>query len=142
LCSNIRFESDGSRFERTFDKRKKTQFRQGNNRLIASFPLATVWNVWLLRELQLCTGGAVYLHVIRGFNGRLVAKNPRATTPGQKKITYDQFLRFLSLWFGEVMSVSVAAFRKKFARQSGRSGGASAASNADVPAELWGQHGD
>ncbi len=30
----------------------------------------------------------------------------------------------------------------KFATQSGRSGGASAAANAEVPAELWGQHGD
>ncbi len=34
------------------------------------------------------------------------------------------------------------AFRKLFATQSGRSGGASAASNAGVPSELWGQHGD
>jgi hypothetical protein len=36
----------------------------------------------------------------------------------------------------------VAAFRKHFAIYSGRSGGASAASNAGVPAELWGQHDD
>ena len=40
------------------------------------------------------------------------------------------------------MGVTVAAFRKQFATQSGRSGGASAAANAEVPAELWGQHGD
>ena len=40
------------------------------------------------------------------------------------------------------MGVTVAAFRKQFATQSGRSGGASAASNAGVPVELWGQHGD
>jgi len=80
--------------------------------------------------------------VFRSFNRRLVAKSPRSTAPGPKKITYDQFLRFMSLWFSGVMGVSVAAFRKQFATQSGRSGGASAASNAGVPAELWGQHGD
>ncbi len=40
------------------------------------------------------------------------------------------------------MGVLVAAFRKHFATQSGRSGGASAASNAGVSAELWGQHGN
>ncbi len=48
----------------------------------------------------------------------------------------------MSLVFSGVMGVSVAAFRKQFSTQSGRSGGASAASNAGVPAELWGQHGD
>ena len=48
----------------------------------------------------------------------------------------------MSLWFSGVMGVSVAAFRKQIATQSGRSGGASAASNGGVPAELWGQHGD
>jgi hypothetical protein len=40
------------------------------------------------------------------------------------------------------MGISVKAFRKHFATQSGRSGGASAASNACIPVELWGQHGD
>ncbi len=35
----------------------------------------------------------------------------------------------------------MALFRKQFATQSGRSGSASAASNAGVRAELWGQHG-
>ncbi len=38
--------------------------------------------------------------------------------------------------------MSVSAFRKQFATQSGRSGGASAASNAGVSSELVGQHGD
>ncbi len=67
----------------------------------------------------------------------------RATLPrGQEKITYDQLLRYLSLWFSIVMGVSVEAFRKQFSTQSRRSGGASAAANSDVPKELWGQHGD
>ena len=36
----------------------------------------------------------------------------------------------------------MALFIKQFATQSGRSGSASAAANAGVPAELWGHHGD
>ncbi len=36
----------------------------------------------------------------------------------------------------------MALFKKQFATQSGRSGSASAAANAGVPVELWGQHGD
>ena len=96
----------------------------------------------LLRELKTYTGGSEGLHAFRGFNGRLVAKSPRSTAPGPKKIIYDQFIRFMSLWFSGVMGVSVAAFQKQFATQSGRRGGTSAASNAGVPAELWGQHED
>ena len=48
----------------------------------------------------------------------------------------------MSLWFSGVMGVSIDAFQKQFATQSGRSGGASTAANSDVPKELWGQHGD
>ena len=55
---------------------------------------------------------------------------------------YPLYLRYLSLWFSGVMGVSIDAFRKQFATQSGRSGGASSAANAGVPFELWGQHGE
>jgi hypothetical protein len=91
--------------------------------------------------LKIFTGGSEDLSIFRGFKGRLVAKSPRMTASGPKKITYDQYLRYLSLWFSGVMGVSIDAFRKQFATQSGRSGGASSASNAGVPFELWGQHG-
>ena len=80
--------------------------------------------------------------MFRGINCRLVAKNLRATAPGPKKIAFDHFLRFLSLLFSGVMGVLVAAFNKQLATQPVRSGGASASSNAGVPAELWVQHGD
>jgi hypothetical protein len=90
----------------------------------------------MMRELESFMGGSESMPVFRGFNGRLAAKSPRITAPGPKKITYDQLLRFLSMWFSGVMGVIVAAFRKQFATQSGRIGGASAASNAGVPVEL------
>jgi hypothetical protein len=110
--------------------------------LVASTPLVAVCHVRMFRELQVSTGGSAELHAFRGFNGRLVAKNPCTSAPGPNKITYDQFLRFLSLWFSGVMGISVAAFKKQFATLSGKSSGASASSNAGVPSELWGQHGD
>ena len=138
LWFNICFEPDGSGLKITFDMCKNARFRQGNKVLVASSPFAAVCLAWLLQELQLSTGGAVDLQVYRGFNGMLVAKSPSATAPGPKKITYDQILRLLSLWFSGVMGESVAAFRKLFATQSGRSSGASAAYNAGVLAELWG----
>jgi integrase len=142
MWSNIRFEEDGSAFEITFDKRKNAQYRQGNKVLVTALPNAAICPVRMLQRLRAYTGGAEGLYVFRGFNGRLVAKSSGSTIPGPTKITYDQFLRYLSQWFSSVMGVSVKAFRKQFATQSGRSGGASAAANSDVPKELWGQHGD
>ena len=90
LWRNVRLEEDGSAFEIAFDKRKNAQYRQGDKVLIASPPLSAVCPVRMLRELQIYTGGSEDLNIyIRGFNGRLVAKSPRTTAPGPKKITYD-----------------------------------------------------
>ena len=86
---NVRFEEDGIAFEITFDKRKNAQYRQGNKLSVASSPLSAVCPVRLLRELQIYTGGSEDLYIFREFNGRLVAKSPRTTAPGPKKITYD-----------------------------------------------------
>ncbi len=110
LWRNVRFEEDVSAFEITFEKRKNAQYRQGNKELVASSPLSVVCPVRLLREMQIYTGGSEDFYIFRGFNGRLVAKSPRTTAPGPKKITYDRFLRFVSLWFSGILSVSVATF--------------------------------
>ncbi len=112
LWRDVRFEEDGSGFELSFDKRKNAQYRQGNKVSADSSPLSAVCPVRMLRELQIYTGGSEDLYILRGFNGRLVAKSPRTTAPGPKKITYDKILRFMSLWFSGVMSVSVATFWK------------------------------
>ena len=96
----------------------------------------------LLLQLKAYIGGAEDLHAFRGFNGRLVAKNPGRTAPEPDNITYDQMLRFRSFWSDGVLGTPVALFKKQLAAQSGRSGSASAAANAGVPAELLGQHGD
>jgi len=98
--------------------------------------------VEVVAELKIFTGGSEDLFIFRGFNGRVVLKRPGSTAPGPDKITYDQFFRYLGLWFSGVMGVSVAVFRKQFATQSNRSGGAFAALNAGVSDELIDHHGD
>ncbi len=115
---NLRFVEDGSGFEITFEKRKNAQYRQGNKVLVASCPDAFVCPTRLLLQLRAYTCGAVDLHVFRGFNGRLVAKNPRRTAPGPDKISYDQMLRFMGLWFSGVLGPSVALFKKQWATQT------------------------
>ena len=51
-------------------------------------------------------------------------------------------MRYLSQWFGGILGLSPKEFRAQYGSQSCRSGGASAAANAGVSQELWGQHGD
>ena len=70
-----------------------------------------------------------------------MAKSPGSTTPGKDMISYSQLRLYLSLWFGKTLGLTPKEFRKELGTQSGRSGGASAAANARVPYELWGQHG-
>ena len=69
----------------------------------------------MLQRLRVYTGGAKGLYVFRGFNGRLVSKSPGISAPGPTKITYDQMLRYLSMWFSGVIGVPVEAFLKQFA---------------------------
>ncbi len=83
--------------------------------LVASFHDAVVCPMRLLLHLRAYTGGAEDLYVFRGFNGRLVAKNPGRTAPGPEKISYDQMLWFMSLWFSGVLGISLAMFKKQWA---------------------------
>ena len=92
--------------------------------------------------MQRYTGGDGDAFIFRGFNGRLVKKSPERTSPGDDYIAYGQFSTFLALWFGGVMGLSPEEFLAQYGSQSGRSGAASAASNAGISLELWGQHGD
>ena len=82
------------------------------------------------------------LFYFRGFNGRLVAKNPHKTTPYDLAIKYAQYMRYLSLWFGSAHGLSTVEFKTQYGSQSSRIGAASSSSNAGIPVELWGQHGD
>jgi hypothetical protein len=81
-------------------------------------------------------------YIFRGFNGRLVTKNPGKTTPMVMAIKYAQYMRYLFLWFGDIFGPTPKEFKGQYGSQSGRTGPASASSYAGIPVELWGQHGD
>ena len=64
-------------------------------------------------------------------------KNPIKTIPYKVAIIYDQHVRYLSLLFvGEVLGISTQEFKSQYSSQSGRSGGASTASNEGTRLEL------
>jgi integrase len=113
---NLQFDNDGN-LDVTFDDhggRKNSQFRQGATVTVSAIPHAEVCPVRLLRELQKLVESDQDSFVFRGFNGRLVAKSPGKTTPYVERIKYDQFLRYLSLWFSGVLGISSKDFRKQF----------------------------
>ena len=105
----------------TFDHgcRKNSQFRQGATVTMSAIPNGEVGPVRLLRELQKLAESDQESFVFRGFNGRLVAESPGKTQPYVEQIKYEQFLRYLSLWFSGILGISSKDFRKKFGTQSG-----------------------
>jgi hypothetical protein len=139
---NVEFAPDLTFLVITFEIRKNSQFHHGNKVTVA----ATNDIICLLQILLKLKNSDVN-HTRRspifcGFNGRLVAKSPHKTAPSCLPIQYDQYVRYLSLWFGEVLGISTQEFKVLYGSQSGRSGGALATSNAGIPLELWGHHGD
>ena len=71
-----------------------------------------------------------------------MAKKSGKTTPMVKAIKYAQYMRYLSLWFGGILGLTMEEFKSQYSSKSSRIGSASAASNAGIPVELWGQHSD
>ncbi len=69
-------------------------------------------------------------------------KKPGKTSPLIATIKYAQYTRYLSLWFGGIFCLSLEEFQNQYGFQSGRIDYASTASNAGIPVDLWGQHGD
>jgi hypothetical protein len=132
---NIEFESDSSSFEITFEIRKNAQFCQGN-KVIVSATNDVVCPLRLLRALQSVSNPGGDDFIVRGFNGRLVAKNPGNTTPMVMAIKYAQCMRYISLWFGDILGLTPEEFKSQNGPQSGRIGSASADSNAGIPVEL------
>jgi len=138
---NPKFEQNGICFHLNFEKRKNARFRQGNRVTVAAAPQGQVYPLNLLRIMQLYTGGEEGDFMFRSFNVRMAKKIPERTSPGDDYIAYGQFSTFLALWFGGVMGLSPEEFLSQYGSQSGRSGATSAASNAIIPLELWGNMG-
>ena len=139
---NVRFVDDMRSFTLTFERRKNAQFRQGNKVTVSAASHGQVCPVQMLLGLRRLTLTHMDNPVFCGFNGRLVAARPGDTQPYPTAIAYEQYMRYLSSWFSGVLGISPAEFRSQYGSHSCRSGGASAAANAGVSVEAWGQHGD
>ncbi len=96
---NIKFEKDLSSFEITFEIRKNSQ--------LVICPLKLLLKLKDMDPKSGCDSSPIFC----GFNGRLVAKNPQKTIPFDVPIKYTQYVRYLSLWFGEVLEISTQKFK-------------------------------
>ena len=130
-----------------FGKRKSNQYRaRGKTRLSKSRD-ASICPVRLLREWRQMLMGAdadPNARVFPMFDGVMVAQGhewDNAFRHRNRPIPYSQFRTYLSKWFAPLLRMTAQQFLKKFGTKSGRSGGASAASNAGIAVERWGQHG-
>ena len=121
----------------TFERRKNSQFRQDNKVIVAATNDIICPLKLLLKLKHSDVNATSSTPIFCGFNGRLAAKSPQKTAPSTLPIKYDQYARYLSLWCGEVLGISTQEFKAQHGSQSFRSGGASAASNAGIPIELW-----
>jgi hypothetical protein len=74
---DIKFESDLSSFEITFEIKKNSKFRQGNKVLVPATKEAIRPLKLLIKLKNLDVNNALSSPILCGFNGRLVAKNPK-----------------------------------------------------------------
>ena len=119
-----------------FVKRKHKVYKLKSSVRIARLEGRTVCFYSLLQQWLARSGGSPGGVVFPGFAARL----PRRLTPSVP-ISYFRYRTCLSVDLGPYVGLSPEAFLLRFGTQSARSGGASAASNAGVPFEVWGQHG-
>ena len=110
--------------------------------MIVSATNEEVYPLKLLRALQIVSNLEGDDFLFSSFNCRLVAKNSGKLIPTVMAIKYAKSMRYLSLWFGGNLGLTPEEFKGQYGSQSGRICSASVASNAGIPAELWGQHGD
>ena len=127
--------------ELVFTLRKNNQYKLKQRVRIASMPAEPVCVVALLRAWRLRTFAGLNSPVFRGFDGRTAASDPKATLLGSLPLSYDQYARYLRQLLGPIVGASAAEMKRRFGTHSCRSGGASAAANAGIPFEVWGQHG-
>eukprot|EP00873_Tetraselmis_striata_P003080 jgi/Tetstr1/423344/TSEL_014040.t1 len=127
-------------------ERKNDQHRLCGKVRVAKVPGAVVCVYGLLRRYRavMIRWAALTLPVFPGFSGTVLRhKGELGVVPSSSPIEYPTFRRYLTRWFGPVLTPAMteAAFLTRFGTQSSRSGGASAAANADIPIATWGQDG-
>eukprot|EP00873_Tetraselmis_striata_P017898 jgi/Tetstr1/438162/TSEL_026765.t1 len=129
-----------------FVKRKNDQHRLCGKVRVAKMHGAVVCVYGLLRRYQavMIRWATPTLPVFPGFSGTVLRhKGELGMVPSSSPIEYPTFRRYLARWLGPLLTPAMTetAFLSRFGTQSSRSGGASAAANADIPFAIWGQHG-
>eukprot|EP00873_Tetraselmis_striata_P000097 jgi/Tetstr1/420361/TSEL_011480.t2 len=129
-----------------FVKRKNDQHRLCGKVRVAKMHGAVVCVYGLLRRYQavMIRWATPTLPVFPGFSGTVLRhKGELGMVPSSSPIEYPTFRRYLARWLGPLLTPAMteSAFLSRFGTQSSRSGGASAAANADIPFATWGQHG-
>eukprot|EP00873_Tetraselmis_striata_P025433 jgi/Tetstr1/445697/TSEL_003497.t1 len=130
-----------------FVKLKNDQHRLCDKVRVAKMPGAVVCVYGrLLRRYQavMIRWATPTLPVFPGFSGTVLRhKGELGIVPSSSPIEYPTFRRYLARWLSPLLTPAIteAAFLTRFGTQSNRSGGASAAANADIPFATWGQHG-
>eukprot|EP00873_Tetraselmis_striata_P005595 jgi/Tetstr1/425859/TSEL_016236.t1 len=129
-----------------FVKRKNDQHRLCGKVRVAKMHGAVVCVYGLLRRYQavMIRWATPTLPVFPGFSGTVLRhKGELGMVPSSSPIEYPTFRRYLARWLGPLLTPAMteSAFQSRFGTQSSRSGGASAAANADIPFATWGQHG-
>jgi hypothetical protein len=104
----------------TFEIRKNSQFWQGNKVTVAATN-DIICPLQLLLKLKSSDVNAIpNSPIFCGFNGRLVEKSPHKTSPSSLPIKNDQYVRYISFWYGEVFGISTQEFKALYGSQSGR----------------------
>eukprot|EP00873_Tetraselmis_striata_P029294 jgi/Tetstr1/449558/TSEL_036645.t1 len=129
-----------------FVKRKNDQHRLCGKVRVAKMHGAVVCVYGLLRRYQavMIRWATPTLPVFPGFSGTALRhKGELGIVPSSSPIEYPTFRRYLAGWLGPLLThaMTESAFLTRFGTQSSRSGGASAAANADIPFATWDQHG-
>ncbi len=86
---HVHFESDLSSFVITFERRKHSQFRQGNKVIVAATNDIISPLKLLLKLIHSDANATSTSPIFRSFNGPLVAKSPQTKTPSTLPIKYD-----------------------------------------------------
>eukprot|EP00873_Tetraselmis_striata_P016088 jgi/Tetstr1/436352/TSEL_025188.t1 len=127
-------------------KRKNDQHRLCGKVRVAKMPGAVGCVYGLMRRYHavMIRWATPTLPVFPGFSGTVLRhKGELGIVPASSPIEYPTFRRYLARWLGPLLTPAIteAVFLTRFATQSSRSGGASAAANADIPFATWGHHG-
>ncbi len=138
---DLSFGPDDSSVIVHFVKRKNDQYRQGSKVTIIASGHELVCPVRLINVSGFFRHSLHFFPVPRVRWQTIGELLPTLGPTSGSALSFSQYRRYLSLWFGSLLGLSPDEFLRRFGTHSGRIRGASAAPNVGVAIERWGQHG-